>query len=236
MALDVPAHVQARFDELSKNHPDKKYILLEMSGTHNDRLQELEKTYGLPSSVEVFKNGHQTLKGTSESGVVLERGRDSSGELEKSFVILEYNASAQTLSDLSNQDNVYTIVEKSASFPDGMPGLYNFLADQIEYPSEARKAGVEGKVFVEFIIETDGAISNVTIKKGVHQAIDAEAVRVMSLSPKWNPGTQKGVAVRQKLILPINFSLGNENELKKTSSLRDILTPIPPIRPKNDRC
>ena len=236
MALDVPAHVQERYDLLSAAYPDKKYILLEMAGTNDGKLKELENKFGLPVSIEVFKNGQESLVGKSEAGVIIERGQVADKSMAKTFAILEYNTSAQALSNLSSQGNVFTIVEKTATPRDGMPGLYKFLSDEVSYPDEARKQGVEGKVFVEFIVETDGSISNVTVKKGVHAAIDAEAIRVMSLSPKWTPGSQKGVAVRQKMIIPINFSLGNDNGLKKTSSLHEILNPIPPIKPKNDRC
>ena len=238
MALDVPANVQERFDQLSAANPEKKFILLEMSGAHDEKLKELETKFGLPVAFEMFKEGEETIAGQAEAGVILQQNVETTATNRKTFVILEYNKSTGALADLSNQDNVFTVVENSASFPDGMTGLFNFLANEINYPGEARSAGIEGKVFVEFIVEPDGSISNVSVKKGVHASIDAEAVRVMNLSPKWNPGMQKGVAVRQKLVLPINFNLDKNTKRKTTSSLMNVLYPIQRNTPSNgkDKC
>lgn len=238
MALDVPANVQERFDQLSAANPEKKFVLLEMSGAHDEKLKELESKFGLPVAFEMFKEGEETIAGKSEAGVILQQTATNRATNRKTFIILEYNESTRALADLSNQDNVFTVVEKSASFPDGMTGLFNFIANEINYPGEARSAGIEGKVFVEFIVEPDGSISNVSVKKGVHASIDAEAVRVMNLSPKWNPGMQKGVAVRQKLVLPINFNLDKNTKRKTTSSLMNVLYPIQRNTPSNgkDKC
>src|SRR5690606_25574977 len=117
-------------------------------------------------------------------------------------------------------NEVYTIVEESALPVGGMPELYKFLSTNMLYPRASRINGVEGKVLVEFVVEPDGTITSLNVLKGVDPAIDAEALRVMALSPKWTPAKNKGVLVRQKLVLPINFSLGNkEDTKKKTSSL-----------------
>src|SRR5690606_3192137 len=166
---------------------------------------DLENRYGLPLSVEVFKNNSESVVGRSESGVIVEQ--KSSSATEGGYLILEFDENAKKMIDLSRQNDVYTVVEKTAAFPDGMTAFYDFLKGELTYPAEVRSAGIQGKVFVEFIIEPDGSITNVLVKKGVHPKIDEEAVRAMKLSPRWNPGTHKGVAVRQKMIIPINFSL-----------------------------
>lgn len=205
MAVNVPPHVQERYDLLTKTNPDKNYILLEMGSTADRTIRDLENRFGLPLSVEVFKNNSESVVGRSESGVIVEQ--KSSSATEGGYLILEFDENAKKMIDLSRQNDVYTVVEKTAAFPDGMTAFYDFLKGELTYPAEVRSAGIQGKVFVEFIIEPDGSITNVLVKKGVHPKIDEEAVRVMKLSPRWNPGTHKGVAVRQKMIIPINFSL-----------------------------
>lgn len=85
---------------------------------------------------------------------------------------------------------------------------YNgFLGDNIDYPTYARRHNIEGRVIVKFVVDEDGTICNVHVAKGVHETIDAEAVRVVSDFPAWKPGYQNHVAVRVYFTLPINFKL-----------------------------
>ena len=110
----------------------------------------------------------------------------------------------------SGSDEIFVMVEVNAMPQGGMPAFYKFIAEHLHYPKDARKAKAQGKVFVEFIVEKDGTISpeNVRTVKGVHPSIDAEAERVVRISPRWFPGTQKGKPVRQRMVLPLTFSLG----------------------------
>jgi TonB family protein len=98
-----------------------------------------------------------------------------------------------------------SLVEEMPSFSGGERALQQFLGRTIRYPVEAQQNGIMGKVFVKYIIEPDGSISNVRIEKGVHPLLDAEASRVVKLMPKWKPGRQKGKAVRVFYTVPINF-------------------------------
>jgi periplasmic protein TonB len=103
-------------------------------------------------------------------------------------------------------NTLFTIVEESASPVGGINAFNAFISKNIVYPTPARRMGIEGKVFVEFVVERDGTITNVRALKGIGGGCDEEAVRVVSLAPKWVPGKQRGKAVRQKMVLPINFS------------------------------
>jgi TonB family protein len=87
-------------------------------------------------------------------------------------------------------------------------GFYEQVMKKIKYPSFAKRMGVEGKVFVQFIIEKDGTVSNVQTIKGIGAGCDAEAERVVASTTGWTPGKLRGKAVRQKMVLPINFKLG----------------------------
>jgi protein TonB len=103
-------------------------------------------------------------------------------------------------------DEIFTIVEEGATPVGGMPKFYQYLKDNMKYPAVARRAGVEGKVLVSFVVGKDGSISEVTVLKGIGAGCDEEAVRVMANAPHWKPGKQRGKAVRQRCVLPIKFS------------------------------
>jgi len=99
------------------------------------------------------------------------------------------------------------IQETMPSFRGGEQKLFEFLGNNLAYPQEAKEAGIEGKVFVEFYIEKDGAVSNAKVLRGIGYGCDEEALRVIGLMPKWSPGMQRGKAVRVRYTLPIVFKL-----------------------------
>jgi TonB family protein len=103
---------------------------------------------------------------------------------------------------------IYTIVEVSADPVGGMGAFYRFVMNTMKYPVEARRKGISGKVFVEFVVEKDGSITNVRVVKGIGGGCDEEAVRVVSKAPNWVPGTQRSQPVKQRMILPLTFKLG----------------------------
>lgn len=102
---------------------------------------------------------------------------------------------------------VYPAVEIQPQPAGGMAGLMQFMNDNIRYPQEARKKGVEGKVFIQFVVDTDGSISDVEVLKGIGYGCDEEAVRVLKAMHAWKPGMQKGEPVNVRMSMPINFKL-----------------------------
>ena len=118
--------------------------------------------------------------------------------------------------DIDDPEPVTEIVDETvdqmASYPDGIPALMDFLNENIKYPEQAEREGIEGRVVAGFIVERDGSVSNIEILKSVHPLLDAEVVRVMSLMPNWIPGRQNGQPVRVKYSLPITFRLISDNE------------------------
>jgi len=107
-----------------------------------------------------------------------------------------------------NNDPVSTIGLEVMPEPFGGASAWaKFLQKNIRYPSQAVDAGVQGKVWISFIIERDGHLSNITVEKGVGSGLDDEALRVLKLAPAWKPGKQNGQAVRVKYTIPINFIL-----------------------------
>ena len=105
-------------------------------------------------------------------------------------------------------DEVFTIVEQQPVYPGGMSAFYQFVQKKLKYPSQARRMGIEGKVFVQFVVDKKGNITEVVAVKGIGAGCDAEAERVIKSSPKWKAGKQRGKAVKVRMILPITFKLG----------------------------
>jgi protein TonB len=105
-------------------------------------------------------------------------------------------------------DEIFTVVEESAAPKGGMAAFYKYVGEKIKYPAQARRMGIEGRVFVEFVINKDGSLSDVKAIKGIGAGCDEEAVRIIQSAPSWNPGKQRGKAVKQRYTLPIIFKLG----------------------------
>ena len=104
-------------------------------------------------------------------------------------------------------EGAFNVVEQMPEFPGGSIELMKFLSENIKYPEAASKAGTQGRVVAQFIVEADGSITNVKVLKNVSDEIDAEAVRVIKAMPKWKPGMQKGQPVRVKYTIPVTFRL-----------------------------
>lgn len=105
-------------------------------------------------------------------------------------------------------EEIFTVVEESAAPKGGMAAFYKFVNEKIKYPAQARRMGIEGRVFVEFVIQKDGSLSDVRAIKGIGAGCDEEAVRVIQSCPSWTPGKQRGKPVKQRYTLPIIFKLG----------------------------
>jgi protein TonB len=107
-----------------------------------------------------------------------------------------------------NPDEIFLVVEETATPQGGMQAFYEFVGKKLKYPAQARRMNIEGKVFVEFVVNRDGSIVDVKAIKGIGAGCDEEAVRVIQSAPAWKPGKQRGKPVRQRMVLPITFKLG----------------------------
>jgi protein TonB len=100
-------------------------------------------------------------------------------------------------------------------YPGGQPAMYDYLLKAIKYPDEARKKGITGTVYVNFVVEEDGTISTVKILRGIGGGCDEESIRVVKSMPKWLPGTQNGKKVAVIFNLPIRYALDAEKKDEK---------------------
>ena len=132
----------------------------------------------------------------------------------KKFIIMALMAvfglttvSAQKTVVAQKNQKVFDIVEQMPEYPGGQAALFEFISKNVKYPEDAVKKKVEGKVFVTFVVDTDGKITDVSLLRKVFPSLDAEAIRVISAMPNWIPGKQKGQVVRVKYTVPIMFRL-----------------------------
>ncbi|ASB50073.1 M56 family metallopeptidase [Alkalitalea saponilacus] len=107
----------------------------------------------------------------------------------------------------SDGEQVFMVVEEMPVFPGGIEALQNYLRDNVSYPIQAAEEGIQGRVYVQFVITKEGEIDNVKILRGVHPLLDNEAHRVVRKMPSWQPGKQRNITVAVSYTVPINFVL-----------------------------
>ena len=131
---------------------------------------------------------------------------DINAEVEQNEVLEEYVAPEVVEEEVVEQE-IFKIVEEMPAFPGGEAKLMEYVAKNVKYPQIARETGVQGRVYVNFVVEPDGSVSNVSVLRGIGGGCDEEAIRVVKNMPKWKPGKQRGKAVRVSYMLPVNFKL-----------------------------
>ncbi|MCF8367691.1 MAG: M56 family metallopeptidase [Bacteroidales bacterium] len=126
------------------------------------------------------------------------------------------------------EGDVFTVVEKMPRFPGGEEARIKFMTSNIKYPEDARKLGETGTVFITFIVEKDGSISEAKVLRGFYKSCDEEALRVINAMPRWEPGMDKGKPVRTQFNMPISFVLDKKGEKVVDKDTRDADSPPPP--------
>lgn len=105
------------------------------------------------------------------------------------------------------KDGVFFEVEEMPEYPGGYDGLKNFIVENVKYPKKAKKDKVEGKVFVSFVVDEKGSVTDAKVVRGVDSELDKEALRVINKMEKWTPGKEKGEPVKVQYTVPIQFAL-----------------------------
>jgi protein TonB len=143
---------------------------------------------------------------------------DDKTEIDDDDLMIDTEADDQTLINVApvisakeeeeeEEAQVFFIVEDMPEFPGGEMALRTYIANAIKYPVIAQENGIQGKVYVTFVVGKDGSVSNASIARGVDPSIDKEALRVINTLPKWKPGKQRGKPVNVSYTVPINFQL-----------------------------
>ena len=129
-------------------------------------------------------------------------------EIEKELEIEETETDEDEIIEIEEDDEeFFMVVENMPEFPGGDLGLMKFIQKNVRYPAIAKEYNITGKVYVSFIVDKQGNVTNVKIVRGVDKNLDAEAKRVVSSLPKYKPGKQRGKPVRVMFTIPINFTL-----------------------------
>ena len=117
------------------------------------------------------------------------------------------NSSSQKV--VASQDSIYRVAEVMPQYPGGPNEMMRYIQENIKYPQSAKDNKIEGRVFISFVVEKDGSITNAAVMRGIDKECDAEALRVVSSMPKWTPGQHKGEVVRTQFTIPIYYKLNN---------------------------
>jgi protein TonB len=125
----------------------------------------------------------------------------------KEAVEVVEQAKQEEVVEEKQEEEVFVVVEEMPEFPGGVLALRQYLASAVKYPVIAQENGIQGKVYVNFVVEKDGSVTKAKIARGVDPSLDAEALRVVSTLPKWKPGKQRGAPVRVSYTVPISFKL-----------------------------
>ncbi len=189
--LEYSDDIKTRLAKLKNENPGEKYSVIITEFTNETEIRKLD-SYD-PNQIEaiiVSKDG--------ENKNVALIVKQSSEVLKTAIEIQE-----------KQSNDVYRIVENTASFPGGLDDFKKYLRENIRYPKQAQNLGVEGKVYVQIIVEKNGDLSEIEVVKGIGAGCDKEAVRVLEESPNWEPATIGGKAVRQKVIINVGFELNS---------------------------
>ena len=132
-------------------------------------------------------------------------------------------------------EGVFDVVETQPNPPGGMAGWNKYLSDNLKYPTQARRMGIEGSVIVVFVINTDGSTQDVELLRGIGGGCDEEAIKIVKNAPKWTPGMQRGKPVRTRMRLPIKFKLYGDDPRVDSTGVGLIPIPLPAYLDEQDQ-
>jgi TonB family protein len=172
----------------------------------NDHSEVFLNSLAIPYTPEISKT-ESSGESTKPDEAVYTRQDISKMEAKRSSMASEDAKKVEVMEEEVVESEIFTVVEQSPEFPGGETERIKFLQLNIKYPHEARIAAIQGTVYLTFVVEKDGNISDVRVLRGIGAGCDEEALRVIRLMPKWKPGKQRGKPVRVQMTIPIKFAL-----------------------------
>jgi len=191
MLIEPEDTITATTDTVSNDSIEEPFLLEGDVAPMPDTMKAEEKKAACSSDVELVTPGDIIEVDDVTEGLIV----PEVGEVENSDMV-----------------DVYTIVEQMPEFPGGEEKLIEFVSKNVEYPQEAKEEGVQGRVFVGFVVEKDGSVGDVKLLRGIGHGCDEEAVRVVKMLPKWKPGMHNGEFVRVAYQIPIHFKLEDNQD------------------------
>lgn len=212
---DMPTFPGGSIREYIKEHIQYPVEAVEMGVIGKVFVQFIIEKDGSLDSVVVARKVHPLLDAEAVR-VVSNMPKWKAGSHNGKFLRVSYTVPvhfSREMLDSLRQDSVIDkndifcyVTEEMPVFP--YKSLQTYIAERLKYPEEAKKQKIEGKVFVSFVIDTTGLVTNVKVMRGVHPLLDAEAIRVVEALPRWEPAKQRGKKVRISYTVPIQFSAG----------------------------
>jgi len=181
---------------------DEKVDLLSVKSTNTfEEMLDVPTTQHLPPLAPVIQQP-QIIEVPDEEKI--QENLNISFDNEAAVIEVISVASEQPAEEV---EEIFTIVEEPAVPEGGINSFYKYLVDNMKYPPQARRLGIEGKVMLQFVVDKNGLIGDVSVLRGIGSGCDEEAVRVMKNAPPWKPGKQRGKPVKQRCIMPISFKI-----------------------------
>jgi Ca-activated chloride channel homolog len=131
----------------------------------------------------------------------------SSPKMSRGYAVEEVQYVAGIKVEEVKEKEAFVVVETMPEFPGGPKALENYLKINLKYPEAAKNAGIKGTVFVTFVVERDGTLSDIRVLRGIGSGCDEEVIRLVKNMPKWKPGKQRGKAVKVRMNLPVEFTI-----------------------------
>jgi TonB family protein len=193
----LSVEISGKLNSLKSNHPSQEfYVVKGISGkAEGFNANEILEKYA-------FKTYYLSTEG-NHIYVIL-------GKIDKEILEIITEDQGEDF-----KEDVFKVVDVQPEPIGGIPAFFEYVANNLKYPEEAKNAGVEGKVFIEYVVTKDGTIANVKCIRGISESCNSEAIRVIRNSPAWKPGKHEGKNVNVRMILPITFKLGGSAEKKQ---------------------
>lgn len=198
-AGDFPEHLKPHVERILKENPGIRVFYVQTESMNAEKIKKIN-----PKDI-LYAN------------VISENGNPLAGRVE---LIVRAGELLAEVSDMSVDGDIFLVPEQPASPVNGLTAFYNALMKEVQYPEEAFKQGISGKVFVEFVIERDGSLSAPRVVKGIGAGCDEEALRaIRAVNFQWNPARNKGEIVRSKFVVPVSFMSQKNNaaEIKENT-------------------
>lgn len=194
LAFEVKSYDAIVVEEFQRDAVFEEEEMIEI--TQQEKLPELPPPP--PQQPLIFQEVEDDVE--VEDDIIVDMEADANTE------IIEWTPPTVEAEEVAEEE-IFEIVEKEPTYPGGDKARLEFLQKNTKYPQMAREAGIQGTVYVSFVVEKDGSITQVKILRGIGGGCDEEAVRVTRMMPKWSPGEQRGRAVRTSFRMPIKFTL-----------------------------
>lgn len=186
----------------SLNHSLIKKRFIMMTKERSKKINLLKMVFVIPAAIVLSLIFSLTF---TDNVLAQSNSQDNKMEMKESKDLMAQNSQQQ-------DEPVFTVVEEMPTYPGGKEAMYKYLSTNIKYPEEARKNGISGIVYITYVVEKSGKITNIRVLRGVNEELDKEAVRVVSEMPDWKPGKEKGKPVRVQFNLPISYRLDGDDK------------------------